>query len=110
MWTAVVNWTSVVRRNQPVPRARNASQRVKNLIVNLNKMPMRSSPWSNSRLDLVQMLAPVVGAHGVERAGHIQARKKVIRKRGHELVGLFRNAHRQLGQGAWSNRVDQWTR
>src|ERR1700736_5333762 len=69
-----------------------------------------SSPWSNSRLDLVQMLAPVVGAHGVKRAGLIQARKKFIRQRGHELVGLFRNAHRQLGQSAWSNRVDQRTR
>ena len=56
-----------------------------------------SSPWSKSRLDLIQMLAPVVGAHRVERAGLIQARKKFIRQRGHERVGLFRNAHRQLG-------------
>ena len=38
------------------------------------------------------MLAAVGGAHRVERAGLIQARKKFIRQRGHELVGIFRNA------------------
>src|SRR3984893_16685604 len=56
------------------------------------------------------MLGPVVGARRVERAGLIQARKKFIRQRGYELVGLFRNAYRQLGQSAWRNRVDERTR
>src|SRR6266550_2807196 len=69
-----------------------------------------SSPWSNSRLDLVQVLAPVVGPHRVERAGLIQAREHLIRQRRHELVGFLRDAHRQLGQSAWRNRVDQRTR
>jgi leucine-zipper of insertion element IS481 len=42
-------------------------------------LPAGSSPWSNSRLDLIQMLASVIGPHRVERAGLIQARKKFIR-------------------------------
>src|SRR5438105_3204108 len=69
-----------------------------------------SSPWSNRRLDLVQVLAAVVGPHGVERAGLIQARENLIRQRRQELVGLLRNAHRQLGQSAWRNRMDKRTR
>src|SRR5690242_4136859 len=65
-----------------------------------------SSPWSNRRLDLIQVLAPVVGADWVERAGFIQALQKFIRQRGHELISLLRNAHRQLRKSAWSDRVD----
>src|SRR5258706_2667559 len=41
-----------------------------------------SSPWSNSRLDLVQMLAPVAGPHRVERARIIKPREQRIRERG----------------------------
>src|SRR5260370_15607309 len=56
------------------------------------------------------MLAPVVGPRGVERAGLIQGRKEFIRQRRHELVRLFGDAHRKLGQSAWIYRVDQRTR
>src|SRR5437868_8216512 len=72
--------------------------------------PSGSNPWSNSRLDLVQVLAPVVGPHWVERAGLIQAREHLIWQRRHELVGLLCNFHRQFGDSAWRNRVDQRTR
>src|SRR5204862_4233428 len=50
-----------------------------------------SSPWSNSRLDLVHVLAPVVGPQQVERAGLIQPSEQLIRQRRHELIGLLRD-------------------
>src|SRR5450759_1195163 len=69
-----------------------------------------SSPWSNSRLDLVQVLAPVVGAHLVERTRFIKPGEQLVLQRRDELVGLLRDAHRQLGHSARRNRVDQRTR
>ena len=69
-----------------------------------------STQLSKSRFDLVQMLLPVAGAHRVERTGVIQARKNFIRQRGHELIGLFRNADRELSQSPWSDSKDQRSR
>src|SRR5579859_2327387 len=116
-WSRSHDATKAAMADSPLPRATRsgltdsiATRSQVSLETSSRIVTPRSSPWSNRWFNLVQMLAPMAGPHRVERAVFIQASKEVIRQRGHELVGLARNPHRQVGQVAWCNRVDKRTR